>query len=125
MRVPGFLVRQFHVGDSLKSEGDGFSIQARNPLGDGTLVKIGRVSVDGHEVEAGAITAIREGEDVVHRAADVSSAAPVTFRKGDVVTFHVAGHPLSPGKHRFEIEVFELNMGRLHLAFDDTLAPPT
>jgi hypothetical protein len=47
----------------------------------------------------------------------------VTFRKGDVVTFHIAGHPLEPGRHRFEIEVFELNMGRLHLAFDDTLKP--
>jgi len=45
-----------------------------------------------------------------------------SFRKGDVVTFHIAGHPLELGKHRFEIEVFELNMGRLHLAFDDTLS---
>ena len=47
----------------------------------------------------------------------------MTFRKGDVVTFHIAGHSLEPGKHRFEIEVFELNMGRLHLTFDDTLKP--
>ena len=124
MRVPGFLVRQFHVGGSLRSDGDGFSIQARNPLGDGTLVRIGRISVDGHDIEPAAITATRDGEDVVHRAVDVTSASPVTFRKGDVVTFHVAGHPLAPGTHRFEIEVFELNMGRLHLAFDDTLRGP-
>jgi hypothetical protein len=124
MRVPGFLVRQFHVGGSLRRDGDGFSIQARNPLGDGTLVKIGAVSVDGHPVEPEAITATRQGEEGIHRAADVSRAAPVTFRKGDVVTFHVAGRPLEPGKHRFEIEVFEVNMGRLHLAFDDTLTPP-
>ena len=39
----------------------------------------------------------------------------------DVVSMD--GYPLEPGKHRFEIEVFELNMGRLHLAFDDTLKP--
>jgi hypothetical protein len=123
MRVPGFLVRQFHVGGSLRRDGDGFSIQARNPLGDGTLVKIGQVSVDGHAIEPQSITATRDGEEGVHHAADVSQATPVTFRKGDVVTFHIAGHPLEPGKHRFEIEVFELNMGRLHLAFDDTLKP--
>lgn len=124
MRVPGFLVRQFHVAGSLRSDGDGFSIQARNPLGDGTLVKIGRITVDEQAIDPQAITATREGDDVVHRAVDVSSRAPVTFRKGDVVTFHIAGYPLTPGRHRFEIEVFELNMGRLHLAFDDTLRPP-
>jgi hypothetical protein len=124
MRVPGFLVRQFHVGGSLRSEGDGFSIQARNPIGDGTLVKIGRISVDDHVVEPEDIAATRDGDEAVHRAADVSQASPVTFRKGDVVTFHIKGHPLAPGKHRFEIEVFELNMGRLHLAFEDILAPP-
>jgi hypothetical protein len=123
MRVPGFLVRQFHVRGSLRRDGDGFSIQARNPIGDGTLVKIGRISVDGQAIEPEAITATREGEDGVHHAADVSQTAPVTFSKGDVVTFHVDGHPLDPGKHRFEIEVFELNMGRLHLAFDDSLEP--
>jgi hypothetical protein len=124
MRVPGFLVRQFHVGGSLRRDGDGFSIQARNPVGDGTLVKIGEISVDGHPIEPEAITATRDGEAAVHHARDVSATSPVTFRKGDVVTFHIAGHPLEPGKHRFEIEVFELNMGRLHLAFDDTLKPP-
>jgi hypothetical protein len=123
MRVPGFLVRQFHVGGSLKSEGDGFSIQARNPIGDGTLVKIGRIAVDGDEIQPADINATREGDEDVHRAVDVSERSPVTFRKGDVVTFHIARHPLEPGKHRFEIEVFELNMGRLHLAFDDTLQP--
>jgi hypothetical protein len=124
MRVPGFLVRQFHVERSLKRDGDGFSIQARNPLGDGTLVKIGQVRVDGQAVDPAAITARRDGEEGVHHAADVSPASPVTFRKGDVVTFHIAGHPLEPGRHRFEIEVFELNMGQLHLSFDDTLEPP-
>ena len=46
------------------------------------------------------------------------------FSRGDVVTFHVAGHPLEPGRHRFDIEVFELNMGQLRLSFEDTLAPP-
>ncbi len=46
MRVPGFLLRQLYVSGSLRNESGGFSLQARNPFGDGTLVRIGRIRVD-------------------------------------------------------------------------------
>jgi hypothetical protein len=121
MRVPEFLVRQFLVPGSLRADGDGFRIQATNPLGDGTIVGIGRVAVDGVAIDPAAITASREGDPMVLRAADVSRAAPVAFRRGDVVTFHVAGHALAPGEHEFEVELFELNLGGLTLALRDTL----
>ena len=68
-----------------------------------------------------AITATLNGDDSVHRAADVSRRSPVSFRRGDVVTFHIAGHPLSPGEHRFEVEIFELNLGSLQLALKDSV----
>jgi hypothetical protein len=47
----------------------------------------------------------------------------VSFGRGDVVTFHIAGHQLTPGTHRFEVEVFELNLGSLTLALSDTIGP--
>ena len=72
MRVPDFLVRQFYVEGSLQTEGDGFRLQARNGIGDGTLVGIGRISVDGTDVDLASVTATREGDPAVHRAADVS-----------------------------------------------------
>ena len=121
MRVPDFLVRQFYVSGSLQHEGDGFRLQARNGMGDGTLVGIGTVVVDGTAIDPAAISASREGDDAVHRAADVSRTNPVSFGKGDVVTFHIAGHQLSPGKHRFEVEVFELNLGSVQLSLKDTV----
>ena len=121
MRVPDFLVRQFSVSGSLQHEGDGFRLQARNGMGDGTLVGIGTVVVDGTAIDPAAISASREGDDAVHRAADVSRTNPVSFGKGDVVTFHIAGHQLSPGKHRFEVEVFELNLGSVQLSLKDTV----
>ena len=121
MRVPDFLVRQFYVSGSLQHEGDGFRLQARNGMGDGTLVGIGTVVVDGTPIDPAAISASREGDDAVHRAADVSRTNPVSFGKGDVVTFHIAGHQLSPGKHRFEVEVFELNLGSVQLSLKDTV----
>ncbi len=61
------------------------------------------------------------GTDTVHQAADVSRRSPVSFSRGDVVTFHIAGYPLAPGEHRFEVEVFELNLGSLQLALKDTV----
>lgn len=121
MRVPDFLVRQFYVSGSLQHEGDGFRLQARNGMGDGTLVGIGAVVVDGTAIDPAAITATRSGDETVHRAADVSRRSPVSFGRGEVVTFHIAGHRLSPGEHRFEVEVFELNLGSLQLSLKDTV----
>ena len=121
MRVPDFMVRQFYIAGSLRHEADGFSLQARNGMSDGTLVGIGSVIVDGTVIDPAAISATRAGDDTVHRAADVSRRAPVSFGRGDVVTFHIAGHTLSPGEHRFEVEVYELNLGLLQLRLKDTV----
>jgi hypothetical protein len=38
-----------------------------------------------------------------------------------VVTFHVAGHRLAPGEHRFEVELVELNAGLLTLGLRDSV----
>lgn len=121
MRVPDFLVRQFYVPGSLQHEGDGFRVQARNGMGDGTLVGIGSIVVDGSVVDPAAISATRDGDTTVYRAADISRATPVSFGRGDVVTFHIAGHQLAPGEHRFEVEVFELNLGSLILSLKDSV----
>ena len=123
MKVPDFLVRQFYVAGSLQHEGSGFRVQARNGMGDGTLVGIGTISVDGDVVNPSSISASREGDDVVHRAADVSPRAPVSFGRGDVVTFHIADHPLAPGQHRFDVEIYEVNLGLLSLSLSDTVRP--
>jgi hypothetical protein len=123
MRVPDFLVRQFYIAGSLQEEGTGFRLQARNGIGDGTLVGIARISVDGTDVDLGKVTATREGDPTVHRAADVSRHAPVSFTRGDLVTLHVADHPLTAGRHRFEVEIHELNAGSLTLGIQDEVRP--
>jgi hypothetical protein len=119
MRVPGFLVRQFYVAGSLQHEGDGFRVQARNGMGEGTLVGIGTIKVDGQVIDPAAITATRVGEETVHHAADVSPREPVSFSRGDVVTFHIAGHRLAPGEHHFEVDVYEVNLGLVSLSLKD------
>jgi hypothetical protein len=122
MRVPDFLVRQLYVPGSLQREGDGFRMQARNVIGEGTLTGIGRMSVDGTEIDLASVTATRDGDETVHRAIDVSTRSPISFDRGDLVTLHVAGHALQPGEHRFEVELDELNAGRLALRLHDRVS---
>jgi hypothetical protein len=118
------MLRQLYRTGSLRNEPDGFSLQAHNPLADGTLVRIGRIRVDGQDIESVEVTARREGDPTVYRALDVSPTSPVTFRRGDVVTFHVAGWQLDPGDHELELEVDEVNLGRVSLTIHDRLETP-
>lgn len=122
MRVPGFIVRQFYVKGSLRNADGGFQLEARNPLGDGLLVGIGRFAVDGEGIEPADVSAIRDGDADWTRGDEVSRTSPVGFHKGDRVTFHVAGRTLQPGKHRLEVEIFERDAGRLSLTLEDDIA---
>ncbi len=122
MRVPGFLARQFIVPGSLQNTETGFSVGARNPIGDGQLVGIGHIRIDGVDVTPDQITATRAGDPTLHRATDVSPATPVAFRKGDEVTFHVAGLHLEPGDHQLEVEISEASVGSLIVAITERSA---
>lgn len=124
MRVPAFLLRQLYRSGSLRNEPDGFSLQAHNPLADGTLMRIGPIRVDGQDIAPEEVSARREGDPNVYRASDVSPSSPVTFRRGDVVKFHVTGWQLEPGEHRLELEVDELNLGRVSLVIHDRIEVP-
>ncbi|CAN5789388.1 hypothetical protein BH24CHL5_BH24CHL5_12240 [soil metagenome] len=122
MNIPGFLARQFYVAGSLRNTESGFELQAQNPMGAGTLVGVGRLTVDGREIPAERVTAQRSGDPEPIRAPDVSRFKPVSVFKGDHVTLHVVGDPLPAGEHRLEVELFELNLGRLSFAITDQIA---
>ena len=124
MNVPGFIVRQFYVKGSLRNADGGFQLEARNPLGDGLLVGIGKFAVDGQGIEPVDVSAIRDGDTDWTRGDAVSRTSPVGFRKGDRVTFHVAGRTLARGKHKLQVEIFERDAGRLSLSLEDELANP-
>lgn len=122
MKVPGFLARQFYVAGSLRNTADGFQLEAQNPMGSGVLVGIGRLSVDGREIPKEAVSAQRVGDEAVLRAADLSTRNPIRVSKGDRVTLRVAGEPLKPGDHILEVELVEINLGKLSFALSDRLA---
>ena len=120
MNIPGFIARQFYVAGSLRNTGTGWELQAQNPMGDGVLVGVGRMSVDGKEIPAASVSAQRAGEAEI-RAEDVSATRPVKVQKGDRVTLAVDGEALSRGEHKLEVELFELNLGRLAFSISDTV----
>ena len=125
VNVPGFIARQFYVAGSLRNTDDGWELQAHNPMGDGVLVGVGRLSVDGRDIAPAAVTARRSGSDEIYRAGDVTRARPIAIRKGDRVTLHVAGEPLATGSHKLEVELHEANIGVLRLSLSDRLAGDT
>ena len=123
MDVPGFLAKQFYVAGSLRNTTTGFRLEARNPMGNGTLVGIGRLAVDGQTIEASAVSALRADDPTPIQAAAVDKFHPIRVQKGDHVALLVAGAPLAPGSHKLEVELYEVNLGLLRLAISDTVAP--
>ena len=121
MRVPAFLVRQLYVTGSLANHPGGFSLQARNSIGDGWLDGIGAIRVDGQDIPLADISATREGDPTAYRAEDVTPESPVVFRRGDVVTFSISGWALDPGDHKLEVELHERQLGTLSLGFTEQL----
>ena len=119
MNIPGFIARQFYVAGSLRNTDTGWELQAHNPMGDGTLVGVGKIKVDGTDIPVEAVTAQRTGEAEPIRAVDVSRQRPVSVFRGDRVTLAVEGTPLATGEHRLDVELYELNMGRLSFSIKD------
>ena len=122
MIVPAFIARRFYVPGSLRNEGGGFSLQAHNPIGDGTVVGVGRIAVDGQVVDPTAITAMRDGDATAIRATDVTRYQPIRVSRGDRVTLRVAGPALASGEHLLEVELFERDLGALRFAIREPVA---
>ncbi|MEP7157830.1 MAG: hypothetical protein ABI797_00235 [Chloroflexota bacterium] len=122
MNIPGFLARQFYVAGSLRNTATGWELQAQNPMGSGTLVGVGKMRVDGNAIPAEAVTAQRSGDAEPIRAVDVTRFKPVSIFKGDSVTLHVTGEALNEGEHTLDVELFEVNLGRLAFSISDKVA---
>ncbi len=120
MDVPGFLVARFYEQGSLRSTADGFELRAHNALGDGTLIGLGRILVDGRLVDPASVEAIPDdGSDPI-RATEVTALRPIRVRKGTAVTIRVReATALSKGRHTLSVELFERDLGRLRLSITD------
>lgn len=121
VNVPDFIARQFYVAGSLRNTTDGFELEAQNPMGSGTLVGVGRLRVDGRDIDPASVSAQRPGEEPV-RANDVNATNPIRVSVGDRVVLRVDGEQLAPGRHELEVTLYEVNLGRLAFKINDDLA---
>jgi hypothetical protein len=121
MNVPDFIARQFYVTGSLRNNDDGFQLEAHNPMGNGVLVGVGRLRVDGRDIDPADVSAQRPGEEPI-QANDVTNERPIPVRVGDRVVLKVAGQRLEPGQHELEVMLYEVNLGRLSFKIRDQLA---
>ena len=121
MNIPGFIARQFYVAGSLRNTDSGWELKAHNPMGNGVLTGVGQMRVDDHDIAPETVTAQRSGDAQPIRALDVTRTNPVNVFKGDQVTLHVTGKALTPGDHKLEVELFELNLGRLAFSISDSV----
>ncbi len=121
MNIPGFIARQFYVAGSLRNTDSGWELKAHNPMGNGVLTGVGQMRVDDQDIAPETVTAQRSGDAQPIRAQAVSRTNPVSVFKGDQVTLHVSGAPLAAGDHKLEVELFELNLGRLAFSISDTV----
>jgi hypothetical protein len=122
VKIPGFIARQFYVEGSLRNTDHGFQLQAQNPMGDGVLVGVGRLRVDGRDLSPDAVTAQRPGDATPINARDVDATHPIAVVKGDCVTLHVEGDRLPVGQHQLEVELFERNLGQLSFSISDRIS---
>ncbi|HVM30872.1 MAG TPA: hypothetical protein VM305_08925 [Candidatus Limnocylindrales bacterium] len=118
MNVPDFIARQFYVAGSLRNTDNGFQLEAHNPMGNGTLVGVGRLRVDGRDIDPAGVSAQRPGEEAI-RANDVTRERPIPVRIGDRVVLKVDGEQLEPGSHELEVTLYEVSLGRLSFKIRD------
>ena len=122
MKIPGFLARQFYVEGSLRNTDDGFELQAQNPMGDGVLIGVGQLRVDGREIMREDVSATRSnGADPIS-AVEIDKWHPVDVLRGEHVTLSVRGPKLEPGEHQLEVELTERNLGALSFSITDRVA---
>ncbi len=117
MQIPAFMLTQFYQAGSLSNAEHAFQFGLTNPVMPATIVEILEVSVDGTSYALEAITFAQEG--VTREALSVSEAAPVTFKKGEVVAVTVRGQILAPGTHALTVKVRTDEFGPLKIEVED------
>jgi len=122
MRIPSMLLKQLYTFGSLRNSGEGVAFKLKNRLTDVTLTSLLGVKVDGRAIPLDKIVLHIEDE-----AGTVLTPAQLTKNHffmplRQVVEVVMDIEPLSPGKHKIEIEFATKEYGRLKIKVDDAIS---
>ncbi len=122
MRIPSMLLKQLYTFGSLRNSGEGVAFKLKNRLTDVTLTALHRVTIDGRVVPLDKIVLQVEDE----RGATLTPAQlrtqPLFLPLRRVVEVVMDIEPLSPGKHKIEIEFEAKGYGKLKVKVDDSIS---
>ncbi len=122
MRIPSMLLKQLYTFGSLRNSGEGVAFKLKNRLTDVTLTSLQRVKIDGRSVPLDKIVLHVEDEQGTTLTPDQLRERPLFLPLRRVVEVVMDIDPLSPGKHKIEIEFEAKNYGKLKVKVHDSIS---
>lgn len=116
--IPPAILKKLYVKNSLRNEGEGFSLSIQNTIAPGVILGFKGVTVDGKSVPLEGVTVVQPDGTAVP-ATGISEGNPLLFPVGATVTLKVQGTTLSPGSHQVGIRVVVKDVGPLEIPIAD------
>ncbi|MEA3376830.1 MAG: hydroxymethylglutaryl-CoA reductase [Anaerolineae bacterium] len=119
--IPPTVLKKLYVKGSLRREDEGFAFDLKNLIAPATITSLEGLEVDGEQVDGSRVTIVPPSGNArpIER---ISSARPLNFPVGVVVTLHVSGETLEPGKHDLALRVNVKEIGWLDIPVSDRIA---
>jgi hydroxymethylglutaryl-CoA reductase (NADPH) len=113
MRIPSMLLKQLYTFGSLRNSSEGVAFKIKNRLTDVTLTALLGVKIDGKPVPLDKIVLQIEDEAGTVLTPMQLRRQPLFLPLRRVVEVVMDIEPLSPGKHKIEIEFEAESYGKL------------
>ncbi len=122
MRIPSMLLKQLYTFGSLRNSSEGVAFKIKNRLTDVTLTALLGVKIDGKPVPLDKIVLQIEDEAGTVLTPMQLRRQPLFLPLRRVVEVVMDIEPLSPGKHKIEIEFEAESYGKLKVKVDDAIS---
>jgi len=122
MRIPSMLLKQLYNFGSLRNSGEGVAFKIKNRLTDVTLISLNGVKIDGKAIPLDKIVLqVEDGQGTTLTPAQLR-LQPLSLPLRRMLTVVMRIDPLSPGKHKIEIEFEAQGYGKLKVKVDDAIS---
>jgi hypothetical protein len=119
--IPPTVLKKLYVEGSLRLVDGGFAFDLKNLIAPATITSVESLEVDGEKIDDSQVTIVPPSGNArpIER---ISSARPLDFPVGVVVTLHVSDETLEPGKHDLTLHLDVKEIGSLDIPVSDIIA---